>query len=152
MARVRKNLFPSRGSIFGSKTLFSQKTASSKLSGAINPNGSPNENPSNSTAQIHRRIFYSVVFPPAMESQQKRQRTTRLPGRNLKRKLSRETDAASSIVMQITEVEDEEADLVASIRRHVEVLNSGFSDREAVKEAAAAISSLAKIGTLVLRF
>ncbi|KAF3561483.1 hypothetical protein DY000_02019124, partial [Brassica cretica] len=120
-------------------------TASSKLSGAINPNGSPNENPSNSTAQIHRRIFYSVVFPPAMESQQKRQRTTRLPGRNLKRKLSRETDAASSIVMQITEVEDEEADLVASIRRHVEVLNSGFSDREAVKEAAAAISSLAKI-------
>ncbi|XP_013607416.1 PREDICTED: ARMADILLO BTB ARABIDOPSIS PROTEIN 1-like [Brassica oleracea var. oleracea] len=80
-----------------------------------------------------------------MESQQKRQRTTRLPGRNLKRKLSRETDAASSIVMQITEVEDEEADLVASIRRHVEVLNSGFSDREAVKEAAAAISSLAKI-------
>uniref|UniRef100_A0A0D3EFW3 BTB domain-containing protein n=2 Tax=Brassica oleracea var. oleracea TaxID=109376 RepID=A0A0D3EFW3_BRAOL len=145
MARVRKNLFPSRGSIFGSKTLFSQKTASSKLSGAINPNGSPNENPSNSTAQIHRRIFYSVVFPPAMESQQKRQRTTRLPGRNLKRKLSRETDAASSIVMQITEVEDEEADLVASIRRHVEVLNSGFSDREAVKEAAAAISSLAKI-------
>ncbi|KAF8050925.1 hypothetical protein N665_1854s0008 [Sinapis alba] len=83
-----------------------------------------------------------------MESQQKRQRTTRLAGRNLKRKLSRETDAAS-IVMQITEVEDEEADLVVSIRRHVEVLNSSFSDaesnREAVKEAAAAISSLAKI-------
>uniref|UniRef100_M4CXB3 BTB domain-containing protein n=1 Tax=Brassica campestris TaxID=3711 RepID=M4CXB3_BRACM len=84
--------------------------------------------------------------PTAMESQQKRQRKTRLAGRNLRRKLSRETDAASSIVMQITEVEeDEEADLVASIRRHVEVLNSSFSDREAVKEAAAAISSLAKI-------
>ncbi|KAL0736001.1 hypothetical protein Bca4012_012211 [Brassica carinata] len=79
-----------------------------------------------------------------MESQQKRQRTTRLSGRNLKRKLSRETDAAS-IVMQITEVEDEEADLVVSIRQHVEVLNSSFSDREAVKGAAAAISSLAKI-------
>ncbi|CAN7068380.1 unnamed protein product [Brassica rapa subsp. trilocularis] len=84
-----------------------------------------------------------------MESQQKRQRTTRLAGRNLRRKLSRETDAASSIVMQITEVEDEEADLVVAIRRHVEVLNSSFSDadsdREAVKGAAADISSLAKI-------
>ncbi|KAJ4882929.1 hypothetical protein Rs2_33022 [Raphanus sativus] len=84
-----------------------------------------------------------------MESQQKRQRSTRLAGRNLKRKLSRETVAAS-IVMQITEVEDKEADLVVSIRRHVEVLNSSFSDatdsdREAVKGAAAAISSLAKI-------
>ncbi|RID42216.1 hypothetical protein BRARA_J02123 [Brassica rapa] len=80
-----------------------------------------------------------------MESQQKRQRTTRLAGRNLRRKLSRETDASSSIVMQITEVVDEEANLVVAIRRHLEVLNSGFSDREAVKEAAAAISSLAKI-------
>ncbi|CAH8389933.1 unnamed protein product [Eruca vesicaria subsp. sativa] len=80
-----------------------------------------------------------------MESQQKRQRTTRLAERNLKRKLSRETTDAASIVMEITEVEDEEADLLVSIRRHVEVLNSGFSDREAVKEAAAAISSLAKI-------
>ncbi|KAJ4877746.1 hypothetical protein Rs2_42764 [Raphanus sativus] len=90
-----------------------------------------------------------------MESQQKRQRTTRLAGRNSKRKLSRgETDAAS-IVMQITQVEeDEEADLlVVAIRRHVEVLNSRFSDDatdsdlEAVKRAAAAaaISSLAKI-------
>lgn len=60
------------------------------------------------------------------------------------------------IVRQFIEVEDEQIDLVVAIRHHVEVLNSSFSDsesdREAVKEAAAAISALAKIGTVILNF
>lgn len=61
------------------------------------------------------------------------------------------------IFRQFTEVEDEDdeqIDLAVEIRRHVEVLNSSFSDaesaREAVEEAASAISDLAKTGTVVL--
>uniref|UniRef100_A0A1J3CY25 ARM repeat protein interacting with ABF2 1 n=1 Tax=Noccaea caerulescens TaxID=107243 RepID=A0A1J3CY25_NOCCA len=83
-----------------------------------------------------------------MESHPKRQRTTRLVGKNLKRKLCVESDMVT-IVRQLIEVEDEQIDLIVAIRHHVEVLNSSFSDaesdREAVKEAAASISALAKI-------
>lgn len=60
----------------------------------------------------------------------------------------------SAIAKQFTEIEDENTGLVAAIRGHIEVLNSGLSDpdfdREAVEEAAADISDLAKIGTVVL--
>ncbi|CAL9230111.1 unnamed protein product [Arabidopsis halleri] len=84
---------------------------------------------------------------PPMENP-KRQRTTRLAARNLKRKLSQNTDVAP-IVTQFIDVDDEHLDLVVAIRRHVEVLNSSFSDpdfdREAVNEAAADIADLAKI-------
>ncbi|XP_009121805.2 ARMADILLO BTB ARABIDOPSIS PROTEIN 1 [Brassica rapa] len=147
MAKVQKNSFPSRGSIFGSNHFFFTKDRLLQLLGANKPKRI-SKMKILQTPQLKSTVQSSThsSSPTAMESQQKRQRKTRLAGRNLRRKLSRETDAASSIVMQITEVEeDEEADLVASIRRHVEVLNSSFSDREAVKEAAAAISSLAKI-------
>ncbi|CAH2072881.1 unnamed protein product [Thlaspi arvense] len=85
---------------------------------------------------------------PPMETHPKRQRTTRLAGRNTKRKLCGDT-AMVPIVSQFPEVDDEQTDLAVAIRHHVEVLNSSFSDaesdRKAVKEAAAAISSLAKI-------
>ncbi|CAN7121240.1 unnamed protein product [Brassica rapa subsp. narinosa] len=81
---------------------------------------------------------------PPMENHHKRQRTTRVAaGRTSKRKLGRETYAVS-IITQITEIEEEETDLVVAIRRHVEVLNSSFSDAGDVKGAAAALSSLAK--------
>lgn len=91
-----------------------------------------------------------------MESHPKRQRTTRLAGRNLKRKICTDTYIVP-IFCQFTEVDDDEQiDLVVAIRRHVEVLNSSFSDsesaREVVEGAAAAISALAKIGTVVLNF
>ncbi|VVB14309.1 unnamed protein product [Arabis nemorensis] len=85
-----------------------------------------------------------------MESHSKRQRTTRLAGRNLRRKLCTDTAVVVPIFRQFTEVEDEDEqiDLAVEIRRHVEVLNSGFSDaesaRESVEEAASAISDLAK--------
>lgn len=89
---------------------------------------------------------------PPMENP-KRQRTTCLAARNLKRKLSPNTDVAP-IVTQFIDVDDEHLDLVVAIRRHVEVLNSCFSDpdfdREAVNEAAADIADLAKIGTVLL--
>jgi nitrous oxide reductase len=90
-----------------------------------------------------------------MENHPKRQRTTRLAARNLKRKLSHNTDGAP-IVTQLIDIDDEPIDLVVAIRRHVEVLNSSFSDpdfdHEAVKEAAADIADLAKIGTVLLHF
>lgn len=84
-----------------------------------------------------------------MESHPKRQRTTRLAARNSKRKLTHNPDVAP------IEVDDEQLGLVVAIRRHVEVLNSSLSDaesdREAVKESAADIADLAKIGTVLLR-
>lgn len=85
------------------------------------------------------------------ENHHKRQRTARVvAGRTSKRKLGRETYAVS-IITQITEIEEEETDLAVAIRRHVEVLNSSFSDAGDVKGAAAALSSLAKTGTVLLR-
>lgn len=85
------------------------------------------------------------------ENHHKRQRTARVvAGRTSKRKLGRETYAVS-IITQITETEEEETDLAVAIRRHVEVLNSSFSDAGDVKGAAAALSSLAKTGTVLLR-
>ncbi|KFK25551.1 hypothetical protein AALP_AA8G129600 [Arabis alpina] len=81
-----------------------------------------------------------------MESHPKRQRTTRITGRNLKRKLSSDTAVVVPICRKF---EDEDLDLAVEIRRHVEILNSNFSDsessREAVEEAASALSDLAKI-------
>ncbi|KAL1199099.1 hypothetical protein V5N11_014599 [Cardamine amara subsp. amara] len=85
---------------------------------------------------------------PPMESHPKRQRTTRLAGRNLKRKLCQDTDV-SEVVTKFTEIDDENTGLVAAIRSHIEVLNSGLSDpdfdRDDVEEAAADISDLAQI-------
>lgn len=82
-----------------------------------------------------------------MENNLKRQRTTRVAGRSSKR--GRETYAVS-IITQITEIEEEETDLVVAISRHVDVLNSSFSDAGDVKGAAAALSSLAKTGTVTV--
>ncbi|KAH0895753.1 hypothetical protein HID58_045321 [Brassica napus] len=104
--------------------------------------------------KIHRRISSSSAIsnhPPMEENHHKRQRTARVvAGRTSKRKLGRETYAVS-IITQITETEEEETDLAVAIRRHVEVLNSSFSDADDVKGAAAALSSLAKTGTVLLR-
>uniref|UniRef100_M4E3N6 BTB domain-containing protein n=1 Tax=Brassica campestris TaxID=3711 RepID=M4E3N6_BRACM len=83
----------------------------------------------------------SISNLPPMENNLKRQRTTRVAGRSSKR--GRETYAVS-IITQITEIEEEETDLVVAISRHVDVLNSSFSDAGDVKGAAAALSSLAK--------
>ncbi|KAL0823398.1 hypothetical protein Bca101_047075 [Brassica carinata] len=104
--------------------------------------------------KIHRRISSSSAIsnhPPMEENHHKRQRTARVvAGRTSKRKLGRETYAVS-IITQITEIEEEETDLAVAIRRHVGVLNSSFSDAGDVKGAAAALSSLAKTGTVLLR-
>ncbi|XP_010527659.1 PREDICTED: ARMADILLO BTB ARABIDOPSIS PROTEIN 1 [Tarenaya hassleriana] len=73
-----------------------------------------------------------------MDSRPKRQRTTGLAGRNLRRKLD----------LDIGEIAEQVIDLAVVIRRHVEVLNTSFSDAEhnraAAIEAARALCVLAE--------
>ncbi|XP_010419869.1 PREDICTED: ARMADILLO BTB ARABIDOPSIS PROTEIN 1 [Camelina sativa] len=82
-----------------------------------------------------------------MESHPKRQRTTRVFTRNLKRKLNRNTADAASLVKAAN---DEQQSLVRAIRSHIDVLNSVFSDDdefdlEVVEDAAGDLADLAKI-------
>ncbi|EOA20012.1 hypothetical protein CARUB_v10000275mg, partial [Capsella rubella] len=89
------------------------------------------------------------LYPSAnMERHPKRQRSTSFLARNLKRKRCLTSDVAP-VVKQFTEVDEEQLSLTAAIRRHVEVLDSIFSDDEPdledVEDAAGDIADLAKI-------